>query len=110
MHLASQLSSPQTTPRGAGSTARSLRRVNAALRSFERGFLGDEEGLEGRSWYRHLGVAPGRWLGYGATTLPGLTEALTLDGDVGRAKVEVARLERVFEDILEGLEKGLGRD
>lgn len=80
--------------------------MNAALRGFEKGFLGDEEGLQGRTWYRHLGVAPGRWLGYGATTLPGLAEALTLDGDVARAKVEVERLEKAFEMILRGLKEG----
>lgn len=45
--------------------AKALTRINHALKSFEAGFLGDEEGLQGREWYRHLGVAPGRWLGYG---------------------------------------------
>ena len=103
-HLSSQLSSGNK--RSAKKAARGLRKVNAALRGFEKGFLGDEEGLQGRTWYRHLGVAPGRWLGYGATTLPGLAEALTLDGDVVRAKVEVERLEKAFEMILRGLEKG----
>ncbi|GAA5854899.1 hypothetical protein JCM9279_000191 [Rhodotorula babjevae] len=104
-HLASQLSSGDK--RSAHKAAHSLRKVNAALRGFERGFLGDEEGLQGRTWYRHLGVAPGRWLGYGATTLPGLAEALTLDGDVDRAKVEVERLEKAFKMILHGLDKGV---
>ncbi|GAA6057337.1 hypothetical protein JCM3770_001099 [Rhodotorula araucariae] len=105
--------------RGAEITARSaaedpdvmavLRRINRALRGFERGFLGDEAGLQGREWYRHLGVAPGRWLGYGATTLPGVTEALTLDQDPVRAAYEVKRLERVFESILKRLERAAGR-
>lgn len=45
--------------------ARQLQRINRAMKEFERGFLGDEKGLRGREWYRHLGVAPGRWLGYG---------------------------------------------
>ncbi|KPV73187.1 uncharacterized protein RHOBADRAFT_38815 [Rhodotorula graminis WP1] len=104
-HLASQLTAAGDE-RSAHKAAHGLRKVNAALRGFERGFLGDEEGLQGREWYRHLGVAPGRWLGYGATTLPGLAEALTLDGDVDRAKVEVERLEKAFKTILRGLEKG----
>ncbi|BGP20675.1 Vacuolar protein sorting-associated protein 70 [Rhodosporidiobolus nylandii] len=82
-----------------------LRGVNAKLRGFERGFLGDEKGLKGREWYRHLGVAPGRWLGYGATTLPGLTEALALDHDVNQAQVEVERLEKAFERMLKRLRK-----
>ncbi|GAA5884155.1 hypothetical protein JCM6882_002158 [Rhodosporidiobolus microsporus] len=85
-----------------------LREVNEKLRRFEGGFLGDGKGLKGREWYRHLGVAPGRYLGYGATTLPGLAEALTLDHDVEQAKEEVVRLERAFEGILEGL-KGKGK-
>lgn len=49
-----------------------VQKVNERLRKFERGFI-DEKGLPGREWYRHLGVAPGRWLGYGATTFPGIT-------------------------------------
>ncbi|BGO96033.1 hypothetical protein NBRC10512_002451 [Rhodotorula toruloides] len=86
---------------------RQLRAVNKAIKAFETGFLGDEKGLKGREWYRHLGVAPGRWLGYGATTLPGLAEALTLDEDVEQAKVEINRLEKAFGTILKGLVKGV---
>lgn len=44
----------------------------------------------------------------GATTLPGLAEALALDRDVDRARVEVKRLEKVFETILRTVERGLG--
>lgn len=87
--------------------ARELQQINCALKEFEAGFLGDEKGLQGREWYRHLGVAPGRWLGYGATTLPGLAEALALDKDVARAQVEVKRLEQAFETILRTVERGL---
>lgn len=87
--------------------ARELQQINRALKEFEAGFLGDEKGLQGREWYRHLGVAPGRWLGYGATTLPGLAEALALDKDVERAQVEVKRLEQAFETILRTVERGL---
>lgn len=39
-----------------------VRRANEKLIGFERGFI-SEDGLEGREWYRHLGVAPGKWLG-----------------------------------------------
>lgn len=42
--------------------AKRVQRANAKLVAFERGFI-HEEGIEGREWYRHLGVAPGRWLG-----------------------------------------------
>ena len=36
--------------------------VNRKLIGFERGFI-SEEGIKDREWYRHLGVAPGKWLG-----------------------------------------------
>lgn len=45
--------------------AKAVKRVQAAnkkLISFERGFI-HEDGLKDREWYRHLGVAPGKWLG-----------------------------------------------
>jgi N-acetylated-alpha-linked acidic dipeptidase len=33
-------------------------------------------GLPERSWYKNLIYAPGRYTGYGAKTLPGVTEAI----------------------------------
>jgi N-acetylated-alpha-linked acidic dipeptidase len=39
-----------------------VRSVNQKLRAFEQGLL-SEEGIPDREWYRHLGVAPGKWLG-----------------------------------------------
>jgi N-acetylated-alpha-linked acidic dipeptidase len=36
--------------------------VNKKLILFERGFI-SEDGIKDREWYRHLGVAPGKWLG-----------------------------------------------
>ncbi|KAL4081569.1 hypothetical protein V8B97DRAFT_1923813 [Scleroderma yunnanense] len=74
--------------------------VNKKLISFERGFI-SPEGIEGREWYKHLGVAPGRWLGYGATTLPGLTEAITIDKDPVAASREVDRLKVVVDKLAE---------
>jgi N-acetylated-alpha-linked acidic dipeptidase len=41
---------------------KAVRRINQKLASFERGFI-HEEGIKDREWYRHLGVAPGKWLG-----------------------------------------------
>ena len=72
--------------------------VNHKLIAFERGFI-SKDGLKGREWYKHLGIAPGRWLGYGATTLPGLTEALTLDKDVEAAAYEIRRLAEALHSI-----------
>jgi N-acetylated-alpha-linked acidic dipeptidase len=37
----------------------------------------NQEGLPGRGWYKNLVYAPGRYIGYGVTTLPGVTEAIT---------------------------------
>jgi N-acetylated-alpha-linked acidic dipeptidase len=42
--------------------AKRVRKANKKLTAFERGFI-DEQGIKDRSWYRHLGVAPGKWLG-----------------------------------------------
>ena len=38
--------------------------------------LASPTGLPGRSWYRNLIYAPGRYTGYEAKTLPGITEAI----------------------------------
>ncbi|KAJ3576237.1 hypothetical protein NP233_g571 [Leucocoprinus birnbaumii] len=77
---------------------RRVRVVNDKLRSFERGFI-SEDGIKDREWFRHLGVAPGKWLGYGATTLPGLTEAIVFDQDKDAAKHEAKRLVDSLEKI-----------
>lgn len=45
-----------------------------------------------REWYKHKGVAPGKWLGYGATTFPALTEAFTIEKDAKLAQKEADEL------------------
>lgn len=75
---------------------------NRQLRALESSFL-DARGLPGRPWYRHLGVAPGRWLGYGATTLPGVTESFTLDGGANAA-YEMERLAEALERAARALQ------
>ena len=42
--------------------AKHVRDVNNRLSKFEQGFI-SEDGIKDREWYRHLGVAPGKWLG-----------------------------------------------
>lgn len=42
--------------------AKRVQAANAKLVAFEKGFI-HEDGIKDREWYRHLGVAPGKWLG-----------------------------------------------
>ena len=42
--------------------AKRVQEANARLVAFEKGFI-HEDGIKDREWYRHLGVAPGKWLG-----------------------------------------------
>ncbi|KAI0660807.1 Zn-dependent exopeptidase [Cubamyces menziesii] len=80
--------------------AERVQRANAKLVAFERGFI-SEEGIEGREWYRHLGVAPGRWLGYGATTFPSITEALTFERNATLAEEEASRVSALLDKLAE---------
>ncbi|WFD28208.1 glutamate carboxypeptidase II [Malassezia nana] len=82
----------------------SLLHMNKRLQHVEQALL-DKKGLALRPWFRHLGVAPGRWLGYGATTLPGLTESFTLDHGAHAAD-ELQRLVAA----LHRLEETMSRD
>ncbi|KXN89501.1 Glutamate carboxypeptidase 2 [Leucoagaricus sp. SymC.cos] len=75
-----------------------VRVVNDKLRSFEPGFI-SEGGIKDREWFKHLGVAPGKWLGYGATTLPGLTEAIVFDQDKDAANHEAQRLVDLLDNM-----------
>jgi N-acetylated-alpha-linked acidic dipeptidase len=51
--------------------------LNGFLRGFERRLTRDE-GLPGRSWYKHQLYAPGLYTGYGVKTLPAIREAIEL--------------------------------
>ncbi|KAH8096736.1 Zn-dependent exopeptidase [Cristinia sonorae] len=82
--------------------AKRVQKANAKLIAFERGFI-SEGGIKDREWYKHLGVAPGKWLGYGATTLPGLTEALTIDRNVTLAHEEAKRLTTLLHKLTKSL-------
>jgi len=84
---------PWHRPRKALARAiKAVRKVNKKLATFEQGFIHDA-GIKDREWYRHLGVAPGKWLGYGATTLPALTESITIEKNATLAEYEAKRLE-----------------
>ncbi|KAF8833188.1 Zn-dependent exopeptidase [Paxillus ammoniavirescens] len=85
-----------------------VKKVNQKLTQFERGFI-SEGGVKDREWYRHLGVAPGKYLGgyelminfvgYGATTLPALTEAVLYEEDPTLAEYEVTRLTTLIKKL-----------
>ncbi|OJU10585.1 MAG: folate hydrolase [Alphaproteobacteria bacterium 64-11] len=51
-------------------------RLQALMQTIDQTLL-NEDGLPGRPWYKNLIYAPGRYIGYGVTTLPGVTEAIT---------------------------------
>ncbi|KAI6130336.1 hypothetical protein EDD16DRAFT_1853446 [Pisolithus croceorrhizus] len=77
-----------------------VRLVNGKLIAFERAFI-SKDGIKGREWFKHLGVAPGKWLGYGATILPGITEAITFDGDPVAVAHEIERLRGAIDNLVE---------
>ncbi|KAF8915721.1 Zn-dependent exopeptidase [Mucidula mucida] len=85
-----------------GKAVKRVRAVNKKLIAFERGFI-SEDGIPEREWFKHLGVAPGKWLGYGATTLPALTEAITIEGNVTLAQYEAGRLKALLDALAENL-------
>ncbi|KAJ8473913.1 hypothetical protein ONZ45_g16122 [Pleurotus djamor] len=83
--------------------ARRVGKVNKKLIAYERGFI-SEGGIKDREWYKHLVVAPGKWLGYGATTLPALTEALTIDKNVTLASLEATRVTDLFKTLAKAIQ------
>jgi N-acetylated-alpha-linked acidic dipeptidase len=50
--------------------------LQALMQSIDQTLLA-EQGLPGRAWFKNVIYAPGRYIGYGVTTLPGVTEAIT---------------------------------
>ena len=61
--------------KGAGLPEEATARLFDLAREAE-GALAPEVGLPGRSWYKHLLYAPGRYTGYEPKTLPGVREAI----------------------------------
>ncbi|MGH6827618.1 MAG: transferrin receptor-like dimerization domain-containing protein, partial [Rhizomicrobium sp.] len=60
---------------GANLKGQDLSRLQNLMQSLDQTLLLDR-GLPGRSWYKNLIYAPGRFTGYGAKTLPGIREAI----------------------------------
>ena len=59
----------------AAENANSTEEINNLLYTSER-LLTRDEGLEGRTWYKHHIYAPGFYTGYGVKTIPGVREAI----------------------------------
>lgn len=110
--------------RGVVRAMKRVRKANQKLVAFERGFI-SKKGIKDREWYKHLGVAPGKWLGdyylttacrdglltaheiligYGATTFPALTEALEIEQDAALAGREAKRLQRLVDKMAQNLD------
>ncbi len=62
-----------------GKAVKRVRAVNKKLIAFERGFI-SEDGIPEREWFKHLGVAPGKWLG--ESRLHFYVVRFAADGDV----------------------------
>jgi N-acetylated-alpha-linked acidic dipeptidase len=52
-----------------------IRAINTKYKYLERKFL-FPDGLDGRSWFKHVVFAPGKWTGYSGATFPGIVESI----------------------------------
>ncbi|KAI1334077.1 hypothetical protein F5Y15DRAFT_315907 [Xylariaceae sp. FL0016] len=52
-----------------------IRSTNTKYKNIERAFL-YSDGLDGRSWFKHVVFAPGIWTGYAGAVYPGLVESI----------------------------------
>ncbi len=77
--------------------------LNNGLATAERPLL-SEEGLPGRPWVKHLLYAPGTYTGYGASTLPGVREAIE-DGRFDEAKQQMVVLGNALTNEAAYIEK-----
>ncbi|KAL9004026.1 MAG: hypothetical protein Q9188_003139 [Gyalolechia gomerana] len=62
-----------------------VKKVNNGYKHLERQFL-HADGLDGRTWFKHVVFAPGRWTGYAGATFPGLVEAIEDKNDTAIKK------------------------
>ena len=76
--------------------------VNAKYKYLERQFL-HPEGLDGRSWFKHVVFAPGLWTGYSGATFPGLVECVE-----GADEEGVKRWRGIIEKIVKKATESLG--
>ncbi|KAJ6490314.1 hypothetical protein C8R47DRAFT_1124198 [Mycena vitilis] len=81
---------------------RRIRAVNKKLIGFEKGFI-SKDGIPDREWYKHLAIAPGKWLGYGATSFPALAEAIQYEKNTTLAQYEVGRLTDLLDKLADSI-------
>jgi N-acetylated-alpha-linked acidic dipeptidase len=79
-----------------------LTRLNFGLRQAERALL-LPDGLPNRPWYRHAIYAPGRYTGYSAIVIPGVSEAVEA-GDAARTTAQLAALASALNRAAQVLE------
>jgi N-acetylated-alpha-linked acidic dipeptidase len=75
---------------GQASNPGNLKSINERLVRAERALTSDD-GLKGRSWYKHLLYAPGFYTGYGVKTVPAVREAIE-QGQWADVDNEIARV------------------
>ena len=80
-----------------------IRRVNTKYKLLERKFL-HAPGLDGRTWFKHVVFAPGKWTGYAGATFPGIVEALE-EGDEEAAERWVGIATGLVEGASDWLEE-----
>lgn len=80
--------------------ARSADEVNDLLMSIERSFV-LQEGLPGRSWYKHRIVAAS---GYASIGLPGISTAVE-QGEWTSAALEAARFQKILDEVTQTTKK-----
>ncbi|MCJ1415434.1 hypothetical protein MMC32_001766 [Xylographa parallela] len=68
-----------------------VKKVNDRYKYFERQFL-HADGLDSRSWFKHVVFAPGLWTGYAGDVFPGLTESID-----ARNRTAVERWSKIIE-------------
>lgn len=71
-----------------------IRRVNTKYKYLERQFL-YQNGLDGRSWFKHVVFAPGKWTGYAGATFPGIVEAIDEKDEAAAFKWTIIATETV---------------
>ena len=78
------------------SNSAKLKSINERLIQAERAMTSND-GLKGRTWYRHLLYAPGFYTGYGVKTMPAVRESIeqgewaNVDGEIARVAAALTR-------------------